>query len=115
MTYSEITEMVDSAGLPAAYDHFAEGAGPDPPFLIFLYPRSDDFFADDGPYLPMEELHIELYTDRKDPVLEKKVEEMLMGRGLAFSRSESWIPKERMYEVLYITFVIIEEDEDEQE
>ena len=46
MTYDEITEMLEQTGLPLAYDHFKEGEAPTPPFLIFLFPRSDNFSAD---------------------------------------------------------------------
>ena len=46
MTYDAIVEMLEEAGLPLAYDHFAEGESPDPPFLVFLFPSSDNFSAD---------------------------------------------------------------------
>ena len=36
MTYENVIEMLEEAGLPLAYDHFAEGESPEPPFLIFL-------------------------------------------------------------------------------
>ena len=36
MTYQDIVSMAEEAGLPSAYDHFAEGQSPDPPFLLFL-------------------------------------------------------------------------------
>ena len=48
MTYDDITNMLKEAGLPLAYDHFAEGESPEPPFLIFLFPGSDNMFADNG-------------------------------------------------------------------
>ena len=38
MTYDDVITMLEEAGLPLAYDHFAEGESPDPPFLVFLYP-----------------------------------------------------------------------------
>ena len=43
MTYGEIKKMLQEAKLPLAYDHFAEGESPDPPFLVFLFPASDNF------------------------------------------------------------------------
>ena len=46
MTYDEIVEMTEEIGLPVAYDHFAEGESPEPPFLIFLIPSSSNFSAD---------------------------------------------------------------------
>ena len=40
MTHAEVKAMVEEMGLPYAYDHFAEGESPDPPFICFLYPRA---------------------------------------------------------------------------
>ena len=31
MTYDDVITMLEEAGLPLAYDHFAEGESPDPP------------------------------------------------------------------------------------
>ena len=73
MTYDDIVTMLEGAGLPLAYDHYAEGESPDPPFLIFLFPSSNNFSADGKVYQKIDSLHVELYTDRKDPVLESNV------------------------------------------
>ena len=67
MTYENVIEMLEEAGLPLAYDHFAEGESSEPPFLIFLFPGTDNVFADDTVYQRIDELNIELYTDKKDP------------------------------------------------
>ena len=67
MTYDNVIEMLEEAGLPLAYDHFAEGESPDPPFLVFLFPGTDNVFADDTVYQKIDQLNIELYTDKKDP------------------------------------------------
>ena len=37
MTHEEVKALVEEMGLPYAYDHFAEGKSPDPPFICFLY------------------------------------------------------------------------------
>lgn len=103
MTKAEVVQMVRSIGLPFAYDHFAEGESPDPPFLVYLYPRADNFSADGMPYHKQDILHIELYTNKKDLSLEAEVEAVLEGHGLFYEKSETWIPEEKMYEVLYET------------
>ena len=46
MTYQEIMTMMQETGLPFAYDHFAEGESPNPPFAVFLFPSSENFGAD---------------------------------------------------------------------
>ena len=106
MMFSEITAMLEEAGLPLAYDHFAEGESPDPPFLIFLFPRSDNFSADGVVYAKVDELHIELYTDKKDPACEKAVEDVLDAHEIFYEKSEVWIGEEQLYEVLYSTEVV---------
>ena len=106
MTYDDIVTMLEGAGLPLAYDHYAEGESPDPPFLIFLFPSSDNFSADGKVYQKIDSLHVELYTDRKDPVLESNVEKVLDDHDIFYNKTEVWIPEERLYEVLYSTEVI---------
>ena len=88
MTYENVIEMLEEAGLPLAYDHFAEGESPDPPFLVFLY------------------LNIELYTDVKDPETETQIEDILIAHDLPYEKSEVWIESEKLYEVLYQTQII---------
>lgn len=46
----KIIQILEELGLPYAYDHFAEGEGPDPPFLCFRCPNSDNFAADGTVY-----------------------------------------------------------------
>ena len=103
MTYDDIANMLKEAGLPFAYDHFAEGESPEPPFLIFLFPGSDNMFADNGVYFKISQLNMELYTDKKDPELEEKLEDILTAHEIPWEKSEVWIDSEKMYEVLYQT------------
>ena len=109
MTYDEVVEMAEETGLPVAYDHFCEGDSPDPPFLIFLFPSSDNFSADGQVYDKINELHFELYTDKKDPEIEAKVEAVLDRHGIFYDKSEVWIADERLYEVLYTMEVLSNE------
>ena len=106
MTYENVIEMLEEAGLPLAYDHFAEGESPEPPFLIFVFPGTDNVFADDTVYQKIDELNIELYTDKKDPETENLIEDILIAHELPYEKSEVWIESEKMYEVLYQTQMI---------
>ncbi len=106
MTYEEVTQMLGEVGIPFAYDHFAEGESPDPPFLVFLYPGTENLFADDAVYKKIDSLHIELYTDRKDPDLERRFGAVLMAHDLPWEKSEVWIESEKMYENLYKTQIV---------
>ena len=93
--------MMDEMKLPHAYHHFVEGESPEPPFLVFLYPNSDNFAADGMVYFKVNRLNIELYTDIKDVELEETVEAVLDKHGIFYEKSEVWIESENLYEVLY--------------
>ena len=101
MNYEEINEMMLEIGLPFAYHHFAEGESPKPPFLIFLSPSENTFGADNLMYHSFKKLDIELYTDEKSPETEERVEEVLLRHNIFYTKTETWIASEEMYEVLY--------------
>lgn len=101
MTHKEVMAMVDEMGYPSAYDHFVEGESPEPPFIVFLYPKANNFAADGKAYYKINRLNIELYTDLKDVELEEKVEAVLDSHGIFYAKSEVWIESEHLYEVLY--------------
>ena len=97
----KLIQIMEETGLPYAYDHYAEGESPDPPFLCFLFPGSNNFAADDGVYFKVSEVSIELYTERKDPPLELHIETVLDRHGVFYDKSEVWIESERLFEVRY--------------
>lgn len=97
----KIAEILKKIGLPFAYDHFAEGESPEPPFICYLVPNSDNFSADGRVYYKINEIHIELYTDCKDLSAEQQVEAVLDEHGIFYEKTEVWIESENLYEVLY--------------
>lgn len=115
MTHNEVMEVLEELSLPVAYDHFAEGESPDPPFLCFLYPENKPTGADNIVYYQLHKLDIELYTDLKDPPLERKIEKLLTEHEFFFHKSEVWIEEEKMYEVLYEVTIDLQEDEEGSE
>ena len=98
----ELVLMVSEIGLPFAYDHFAEGESPEPPFLCYLLPGSRNFAADGRVYHKVNEVRLEFYTDRKEPEMELRIEDVLDGHGVFYNKSEVWIESERLYKVLYV-------------
>ncbi len=97
----KLLEIISEIDIPSAYDHFAEGESPDPPFICYLIPGNDNFAADGKAYFKVDQVNIELYTDLKDPETENKVEAVLDSHGVFYDRTEVWIESERLYEVLY--------------
>lgn len=97
----KLLEMLGEMQIPFAYDHFAEGEAPEPPFICYLLPGSNNFSADGVVYFKVNEIRIELYTDTKDLSVEQAVEAVLDRHGFFYEKSETWIESERLYEVLY--------------
>ena len=101
MTIENLVEMLQKTGIPFAYDHFAEGENPEPPFICYLIPGSNNFAADGKVYFRINQVRIELYTDSKDLAVERKMEMVLDESGIFYNKSEVWIQSEKLYEVLY--------------
>lgn len=97
----KLLEIMADIDIPSAYDHFAEGESPSPPFITYLLPGSDNFSADGQVYYKITEAHIELYADAKDPEVEQTVETVLDEHGVFYEKTEVWIESELLYEVLY--------------
>ena len=97
----ELLQMLKEIGLPFAYHHFVEGESPEPPFICYLLPGSNNFSADGKVYYKINEVHIELYTDWKDLAVEEGVEDVLDEHSVFYNKSEVWIESEKLYEVLY--------------
>ena len=101
MTIENLVEMLQEMEIPFAYDHFAEGESPKPPFICYLLPGSNNFAADGKVYFKINQVRIELYTDSKDLAVERKVEMVMDESGIFYNKSEVWIQSEKLYEVLY--------------
>ena len=101
MTIENLVEMLQKIGIPFAYDHFAEGESPEPPFICYLIPGSNNFAADGKVYFRINQVRIELYTDSKDLAVERKMEMVLDESGIFYNKSEVWVQSEKLYEVLY--------------
>lgn len=97
----KLKRIAEELGIPTAYDHFAEGESPDPPFAVYMMPWSDNFSADGKVYVKIQGARIEVYTDRKDPALERRVEAVLDRNGIFYDKTENWIESEKLYEVMY--------------
>lgn len=97
----ELVKMIAEMGISFAYDHFAEGESPEPPFICYLLSNSDHFSADGRVYHKISKIQIELYTDKKDLSVEEKVTAVLDGHGIFYNQMEVWIDSEKLYEVVF--------------
>ena len=109
MRDEKVLQMLEETGYPVTYHHWGEGEEPNRPYIVYLYPRTNNFSADGAVYQDINHLDIELYTECKEPETERKVETILKAHGLYYEKTETYIESEKMYEVLYETEVLINE------
>ena len=107
MTYIEVSDMVRSFDFPYSYYQFPKGAAVAPPFVVFYYPESADFIADNKNYSGIRQLVIELYTDNKDFQAEATIEETLEANEIPYTKTEIYIDDEQLFEVAYEMEVLI--------
>lgn len=108
MTYQQIASMIESFGLPFTYDSFPNNIAPEPPYIVFNYPQNNDFGADNGSFVSIDTVNIELYTNKKDIALEKDIEAVLKLNGFFIEKTETYIRQENLYQVQYVLEVITE-------
>ena len=107
MTRKEVNLMVKSINLPYAYYQFPDGTAQAPPFICFFYSGTNDLYADQENYQRIEQLNIELYTKKKDFDLEASIESILKANGLTYTRQDSYIGDEKMWQIAYEMDVLI--------
>lgn len=107
MSYAQIAQMLNAVGIPTAYDHFTDKTAQKPPFLVFFYDNVDDVYADNANFQRIVKLNVELYTDNKDFALESTLEGVLTANALTYTKEESYIDSERMYQIAYESEVLI--------
>lgn len=99
MTLEELKAVLDASGVPFAYHHWETQK--EPPYGVYLYVYDEPFYADGALYYWTGRYQVELYTRKKDPAAEARVEMALARAGLSYEKSETYLEDERLYEMLY--------------
>lgn len=104
MNQAELFQHLKSIGLPVAYREFKKGPNnplPTPPYLIYLFAYDSDLKADNQNYLSIDNFQVELYTNIKHPPTEKMVEDKLKELQLPYSKTETYIDSEELFQIIY--------------
>ena len=79
MTLSDIYTILKATGYPVAYSHFTGTTTtplPTPPYITYLSAYSSNLKADNKVYKKIDNLQIELYTNKKNIIAEKKLQDL---------------------------------------
>lgn len=105
MTWGELGTILRATGMPAAYHHF--NTPQKLPFIGYGQDGRDDFNADNIHYVKIIDGYVELYTDKKQPDLEEKIETALTENKIPYGwEIETWIDSEKVFMVRWaINFI----------
>lgn len=97
MTVSEVGALLETTGLPVAYDSFKGG---EPlPALVYYVSRSNNFGADDKVYRRVDHIVVELYTQYRDIRTEERVESVLS--DFFWDKVIIYLDTEKCYQIIY--------------
>lgn len=109
MTLADFNSILQTTELPVAYRSFPEGdlknPPPNPPFVCYLETDTNNFSADGIVYARIVRLAVELYTEKKDIEVERKVEKALS--SFYWNKSEEYLDDEECYFTLYELEVVL--------
>ena len=99
MSYEEFKNLLNSTDIPFAYHVWRKP--PKLPWGVYRFANTSEMYADGILFFAVRQYQIELYTDKKQPEVEQKLEDVLTHAGIAFSKSEFYIESEQLYQILY--------------
>lgn len=104
MKLSELKTILEATEMPVAYLRFYETENeplPQPPFIVYISAYSSNMMADNKVHHEVDNIQIELYTDKKDLDAETKLASVLNDNELPYSTTESFIESENLYQKIY--------------
>lgn len=104
MIFAELKALLEQTGYPVTYSHFIPTTNnpvPDPPYICYLETFSSNFSADNKVYKKAPNIHVELYTKKKDLSAESKLETILDSSEIPYETSETFIESEGLFQKIY--------------
>jgi hypothetical protein len=99
MTLAELYILLKATGYPVAYSHFS--ATPSIPFITYVSAYSSNFIADNKVHQKINNVQVELYTNKKDLTAEKKLEDVLDNNEIPYETTETFIDSESLFQKIY--------------
>ena len=109
MTLSELVTILKATGYPVVYSHFNVSENnpmPEPPYITYIFTYTSNMYADNKVYKKINNIQIELYTNKKDLQAEAKLEDILDSNEITYQTSETFIESENIFQKIYEMRVI---------
>ena len=104
MTLSDLVKVLKATGYPVVYSHFTvteNNPMPAPPYIAYMFTYSTNMYADNKIYQKVNNIQIELYTNKKDLAAEARLEELLDANEITYETSETFIESEGLFQKIY--------------
>lgn len=100
MTLPDFAKLLVSLDYPVFYDHFTSTQVL--PFVVYMNPSDNTFGADNKVVHKTKNINVEVYTSKKDLVLEAKIEKLFDDNELYYDDpDEVYIVSEKVYKRTY--------------
>lgn len=113
MTYIDLMGEIRELGYPCEFEKF--DSPPTPPFVAIRSSRDSSVNMDNQNYLDIPGYFVECYSNKRDPLTETKIQNLLRELRLPFFKSQTWIESEKLYQVVYEIQLIGEEFNEQKE
>lgn len=102
MEYKDLYDLLKTTNIEVAYGHFDDNKNLVPPFMVYREISPDTFKADNKTYFRPYQYEIELVTIKKEPSVQKKIEELLENNNIPYDMlDEVWDNDEKIYHNFY--------------
>ena len=99
MNTQEVLNLLQTSGISFAYHHWNGKRAA--PYGVLLSPYANNMAADGKVYFSVNRWRAELYCKQKEPEWEKKLEAVLTGAEVFFTKSETYIEQIEMFQINY--------------
>lgn len=97
MTVSEVGALLETTGMPVAYESFKQEE--DLPAIVYYQTRTNNFGADDRVFKQVNHIVIELYTTLRDIQSEELVETAL--QDFFWDKTIIYLDTEKCFQIIY--------------
>lgn len=99
MKLIELIKILNTLGYPIAFSHFKERQNL--PYITYTTPSNDDLMADNINYHKITNVDIEVYTKKKDLLIEEQIESLLITNELPYTTYQAAIEDEDVFQKVY--------------
>lgn len=101
MTAEQLSSILKESGLPVTLSAWPESKAPALPYICYLQPFTNNFFADGVVYYSVTHVQVELYTKLREPTTEFNLEAVFSSHDMPWEKTVTYIDAGECYQILY--------------